>query len=147
LDCGVSATAVVGTAAAACPINRNWYSYDYTVFKNADDPTDTFLGLQSVERGNLASGVLNLTVEWKPLPHLTAEMVEWMFGNLHKKARSPFDNKIYPMYVPPMLGLRGASTSVVNSVLAYKVRTQPWHSKSANRLKLAQCAQARSCAM
>jgi hypothetical protein len=56
-----------------------------------------------VERGNLDAGVLNLTLEWKPLPHLTAEMVEWMFGNLHNTARSPFDNKIYPMYAPVAL--------------------------------------------
>jgi hypothetical protein len=76
---------------------RNWYSYNYSVFTNADQPTKTFLGVQSVERGNLDSGVLNLTLEWKPLPGLTAEMVEWMFGNLHKKALSPFDNKTYPM--------------------------------------------------
>jgi hypothetical protein len=67
------------------------------VFTNADKPTKTFLGVKSVERGNLESGVLNLTLEWKPLPGLTAEMVEWMFGNLHKEALSPFDNKTYPM--------------------------------------------------
>ena len=42
--------------------------------------------------------MLNLTLEWKPLEGLTAEMVEWMFGNLHKTALSPFDNKTYPMY-------------------------------------------------
>lgn len=78
---------------------RNWYSYNYSVFTNADKPADTFLGLQSVERRNLPAGVLNLTLEWKPLPGLTAEMVEWMFGNLHKTALSPFDNKTYPMCV------------------------------------------------
>lgn len=76
---------------------RNWYSQNFSVFINADQPTDTFLGLQSVERGNLDAGVLNLTLEWKPLPNLTAEMVEWMFGNLHKTAVSPFDGKTYPM--------------------------------------------------
>lgn len=89
------------TTAAILPCHshpcRNWYSQNFSVFTNADQPTDTFLGLQSVERGNLDAGVLNLTLEWKPLSNLTAEMVEWMFANLHKTAVSPFDGKTYPM--------------------------------------------------
>lgn len=68
------------------------------MFVNYEQPTDTFLGVQSGERANLPAGVLNLTLEWKPLPGVTSEMVEWMFGNLHKPALSPFDGATYPMY-------------------------------------------------
>jgi hypothetical protein len=136
VTCSAADTLTDGPTAHLAPLltnHSNWYSYDYSVFANYNRPTDTFLGVQSVERGNLPSGVLNMTLEWKPLPQLTSKMVQWMFGNLHKPALSPFDNKTYPMCVCLCARACGGNSCAVragsarHSTACATVRALPHH--------------------